>query len=173
MTIGAVFAWHRIKTRGLATVLEDVRRFISNQNSKDVVAYKSSKRLVSRHWDKLDEWGQRLQEQHEKKQEAKPVSQKRNHSQRHGRATGATWRSPTSNTFDDGDPVSRWCQEKDRRDRETAAKVNNTLLGVFGIYVLLLLIAGIPGLIILASFPALGIPLFLFVAVAAWVILKL
>lgn len=173
LTVGGIFAWHRIKVSGLATVLEDIRRFIANQNSKDVGAYKASKTLVLRRRDKLEEWGQRLQEQHEKRDEARPTRQKRSYSQGRERTTGGTWRSPTSNTPEDGDPVSRWWQEKDRRDRETGAKVNNALLGVFGIYAAILAIAAIPGLIILASFPALGIPFFLFIAVAAWVILKL
>lgn len=45
---GSVFAGYRIKTRGLATVLEDVRRFVAIQNSKDMVAYRTTRRAVLR-----------------------------------------------------------------------------------------------------------------------------
>ena len=75
--------------------------------------------------------------------------------------------------YDDGDPVSRWWREKNRRDQELGAKVNNVFIGVFGIYVAILAVGAIPGLIILASFPALGIPFLLFFIIVAWVILKL
>ncbi len=43
---GAAFAWYRIKTRGVATVLEETRQFIARQNSKDVTAFKGTKRLL-------------------------------------------------------------------------------------------------------------------------------
>lgn len=67
MTVGVVFAWHRIKTRGLATVLEEGRRFIATQNSKDVAAYRDTRRTVTRLWDKIVNYGEKLDERHQQR----------------------------------------------------------------------------------------------------------
>ncbi len=75
MTVGVVFAWHRIQTRGLATALEDVWRFIANQNSKDVAAYKATRWVILRLLGKLEEQGEKLRDRHEQEMEAKPTNE--------------------------------------------------------------------------------------------------
>lgn len=70
ITVGGLFAWHRIKIRGLATVLEDVWHFIATQNSKDVATYRATWRAVLRLRNRLDEYGAKLDERHQQKKEA-------------------------------------------------------------------------------------------------------
>ncbi len=87
---GAAFAWYRIKTRGVATVLEETRRFIALQNSKDVMAFKATMRLVVKATKRLlsildrvgDEQAQRLHERYHvwyRKQEGDRVAYRAAH----------------------------------------------------------------------------------------------
>ncbi len=75
ITAGAAFAWYRIKTRGVAIVLDETRRFIALQNTKDVMAFKVIKRYLLILWvqlsgllAKLSRQAQQLHSQYQQKE---------------------------------------------------------------------------------------------------------
>jgi hypothetical protein len=68
---GAGFTWYRIKTRGVATFLEETRQSIAIQNSKDVMTFKATKRLLLILWNRSSQQGQQLYDRHRQKQKKK------------------------------------------------------------------------------------------------------
>ncbi len=79
---GSAFAWYRIKTRGLATVLEDIWRFVAIQNSKDVAAYNATKRLLIILWGRSSGRTQQLYDQYQQKEKERTANWEREEKER-------------------------------------------------------------------------------------------
>jgi hypothetical protein len=68
ITTGGVFAWYRIRTRGLEAFIEETRRFIALQKRKDMMTFMAAKRFFIILGRRGNEQGRRLYVQHQERE---------------------------------------------------------------------------------------------------------
>ncbi len=82
LSAGVAFAWYRIKTRGIETFMEESRRFIALQNSKDVMAFKATKRFILLLWGRSSEQARHLYDQYQEKEKERMANREREEKER-------------------------------------------------------------------------------------------
>ncbi len=141
---GAALAWYRIKTRGVVAFVDETRRFIALQNSKDVMTFKATKRFLLFLWDRSSEQARRLYDQYRQKEKERMAN--REQEEKDGsthRTQQARVRQPRQRSPKYALPTWIVPQQYDELNKKVGRDIFNAAVGflvVFGLFWLLFIL---------------------------------